>query len=167
MAAPLNPQPDRSTDGVTPGGAARSPAQLVAGVIGVVFLIVGIGGFIPGLTTDYDQLSFAGRHSMAMLFGLFMVSILHNIVHLLFGIAGLALARSPRSARAYLVGGGVIYLVLWIYGLVIDHDSAANFVPVNTADNWLHLGLAVAMIALGLLTGARGRVPGEVAPDSR
>jgi hypothetical protein len=170
MAAPLNPQPGRATGGVTPGGAARSPAQTVAGVFGVVFLIVGIGGFIPGLTTDYDQLSFAGHHSTAKLLGLFMVSILHNIVHLLFGIAGLALARSPRSARTFLIGGGVIYLLLWIYGLVINHDSAANFVPVNTADNWLHLGLAAAMIALGLLTGraaARGRVPGEAAPDSR
>jgi uncharacterized protein DUF4383 len=170
MAAPLNPQPGRPTGGVTPGGAARSPAQVVAGVFGVVFLIVGIGGFIPGLTTDYDQLSFAGHHSMAKLLGVFMVSILHNIVHLLFGIAGLALARNPRSARAFLIGGGVIYLVLWLYGLLIDHDSAANFVPVNTADNWLHLGLAVAMIALGLLTGraaAGGRVPGETAPDSR
>lgn len=51
--------------------------------------------------------------------------------------------------------GGVIYLVLWIYGLVIDHQSAANFVPLNTADNWLHLGLAVGMILLGLLVPRR------------
>jgi hypothetical protein len=50
--------------------------------------------------------------------------------------------------------------VLWLYGLLIDHGSDANFVPVNTADNWLHLGLGVGMIALGLLTaraGARSR----------
>jgi len=53
----------------------------------------------------------------------------------------LALARTPAAARAYLVGGGVIYLVLWIYGLVIDQSSAVNFVPINTADNWLHLGM--------------------------
>ena len=46
-----------------------------------------------------------------------------------------------------------MYLVLFIYGLVIDHDSSANFVPVNDADNWLHLGLAVAMIALGAALG--------------
>ncbi|ONI79778.1 hypothetical protein ALI144C_23830 [Actinosynnema sp. ALI-1.44] len=131
----------------------RSPGQVTAAVVGVVFLLVGIAGFIPGLTTGIDQLSFAGHHSGAMLLGVFAVSILHNIVHLLFGIAGLVLARTPRGARAFLVGGGVVYLVLWLYGLVIDHDSAANFVPVNTADNWLHLGLAVGMIALGLITG--------------
>ena len=46
-----------------------------------------------------------------------------------------------------------MYLVLFIYGLVRDHDSSANFVPVNDADNWLHLGLAVAMIALGAALG--------------
>jgi hypothetical protein len=51
----------------------------------------------------------------------------------------------------------VIYLVLWLYGLLIDHGSDANFVPVNTADNWLHLGLGVGMIALGLVTSAAAR----------
>ncbi|GHD30261.1 hypothetical protein GCM10007147_31870 [Nocardiopsis kunsanensis] len=55
------------------------------------------------------------------------------------------------AARIFLIGGGVIYLVLWLYGLVIDLDSAANFVPLNTADNWLHFVLGVGMIALGLL----------------
>ena len=131
----------------------RSAAQLVATAVAAVFLLVGILGFIPGLTTHYDELSFAGHHSMAMLLGLFMVSVLHNIVHLLFGVVGLALARTHRGARGFLIGGGVVYLVLWIYGLVIDQMSAANFVPVNTADNWLHFGLGVGMIALGLITG--------------
>jgi predicted transporter len=85
------------------------------------------------------------------------VSILHNLVHLAFGLAGLALSRTASQARMYLLVGGAIYLILWIYGLVIDHDSAANFVPLNTADNWLHLVLGIAMIALGvLLTRGRG-----------
>jgi hypothetical protein len=48
------------------------------------------------------------------LFGLFQVSILHNIVHLLFGIAGLAIARTAAQARTYLVFGGAIYLVLFL-----------------------------------------------------
>ena len=92
----------------------------------------------------------AGHHFDAMLLGLFQVSVLHNIVHLLFGVAGLAMARSIGAAHNYLIGGGVVYAVLWVYGMVIDHSSAANFVPVNTADNWLHFVLAVAMIALGV-----------------
>ncbi|MFT7834718.1 DUF4383 domain-containing protein [Saccharothrix sp. BKS2] len=131
----------------------RTPVQLAATVVGAVFLVVGIAGFIPGLTTEYDTLQFAGHHSEAMLFGLFNVSILHNIVHLLFGVAGLALARTARGAYLFLVGGAVIYLVLWLYGLLIDHDSAANFVPLNTADNWLHLLLAIGMAGLGMALG--------------
>jgi arginine exporter protein ArgO len=127
----------------------RRPVQLAATVFGAVFLLVGILGFIPGVTTNYDTMTFAGHHSEAMLLGVFAVSVLHNIVHLAFGVAGLALARTPAGARNFLIGGGIVYLVLWIYGLVIDHGSDANFVPVNNADNWLHLGLAVVMIALG------------------
>lgn len=133
--------------------ATRTPVQLAALTVGAVFLLVGIAGFIPGLTTHYDTMEFAGHHSGALLLGLFNVSVLHNIVHLLFGVAGLALARSVRGAYLFLVGGGVVYLVLWLYGLIIDHDSAANFVPLNTADNWLHLLLAVGMIGLGLGLG--------------
>ncbi|WP_134669227.1 MULTISPECIES: DUF4383 domain-containing protein [unclassified Amycolatopsis] len=131
--------------------AQRTPRQLVAAGVGAVFLLVGILGFIPGVTTHYDQLAGAGHHSGALLLGLFSVSILHNVVHLAFGVAGLALARTPAGAKNFLVVGGVVYLALWVYGLVIDHGSPANFIPVNTADNWLHLGLAVAMIVLGVL----------------
>jgi preprotein translocase subunit Sss1 len=134
-----------------PLAPSRNPASLLALVVGVVFLLVGILGFIPGVTTDYDTMGFAGHDSMAKLFGLFMVSVLHNIVHLLFGVAGIALARTARTAAGYLVVGGVVYLVLWIYGMVIDLNSQANFVPFNTPDNWLHLGLGVGMIALGVV----------------
>jgi hypothetical protein len=74
-------------------------------------------------------------------------------VHLLFGVVGLALSRSWTGSRSYLIWGGAIYLVLWIYGLVIGHESPANFVPLNTADNWLHFVLGVAMLGLGLLLG--------------
>ena len=62
--------------------------------------------------------------------GIFQVSILHNIVHLLFGVAGILMARTPGQARNYLIGGGAVYLVLWLYGLIIDQSSAGNFVPV-------------------------------------
>ncbi|MGV9676954.1 DUF4383 domain-containing protein [Nocardia sp. NPDC003482] len=130
--------------------------QTAAYAIGAVFLLVGILGFIPGITTDYDMLSWAGHHSGAKLFGLFNVSALHNIVHLVFGLAGLAMARSRAGARTFLIGGGVIYLALWIYGLLVDKDSDANFIPVNNADNWLHLGLGAVMVALGLLLPAGG-----------
>ncbi|MGH3426179.1 MAG: DUF4383 domain-containing protein [Terriglobales bacterium] len=131
----------------------RTPIQTAAAIVGIVFLLVGIAGFVPGITTHYGDMSFAGHDSMAKLLGVFMVSILHNLVHLAFGVVGLALARAARSARLFLIVGGVVYLVLWLYGLVIDHDSSANFVPLNTADDWLHLILGVGMIALGIALG--------------
>jgi hypothetical protein len=134
----------------------RHPARLAATVVAAVFLVVGIAGFIPGVTTDYDGMTFAGHESTAMLLGVFHVSILHNIVHLLFGIAGFALARTVPGAIQFLIGGGIVYAVLWLYGLLIDHDSAANFVPVNGADNWLHLFLAIGMIGLGVALRGRG-----------
>lgn len=129
----------------------RSTVQNTALALGVVFILVGILGFIPGITTNYDQLTTAGHDSQAMLLGVFQVSILHNIIHALFGIAGIILARTRGMAKNYLLWGGVIYLVLWIYGLLIDYDTTANFVPVNAADNWLHLGLGIGMVALALL----------------
>ncbi|MFD5102596.1 DUF4383 domain-containing protein [Streptomyces albidochromogenes] len=136
----------------------RSRVQQAALLVGAVFLLVGVLGFIPGITTDYDTMEFAEHHSEAKLLGVFQVSILHNIVHLLFGVAGIAMSRTAAGARTFLIGGGVVYLVLWLYGLFIDHDSSANFVPVNTADNWLHFVLGVGMIALGVLLTRRARV---------
>ena len=133
----------------------RHPLQTAAAVVGVVFLLVGVLGFIPGVTTQYDQLGFAGHESGALLLGLFQVSVLHNLAHLAFGVAGVAMARSVSGARNYLIWGGAVYAVLWIYGLLVGHGSPANVVPVNTADNWLHLLLAVGMIGLGVLLGRR------------
>jgi len=135
----------------------RSPIQSVAMLVGLVFLLVGILGFIPGITSNYDDLKFAGHDSDAQLLGIFDTSILHNIVHLLFGVAGLALARTFEGARTFLIGGGVIYLVLWIYGLVVGSESGANFVPMNTADDWLHFVLGVGMVGAGVLL-SRGEV---------
>lgn len=142
--------------------SVRSPIQKAALIVGVVFLLVGVAGFIPGLTTNYDTLQFAGHHSDALLLGVFNVSILHNLVHLAFGVAGVAMARTAGGARAFLIGGGAVYLVLWLYGLLIDMSGDANFVPVNNADNWLHLVLAIGMIGLGVALG-RGTARGPVA----
>lgn len=130
---------------------SRTAIQTAALAVGAVFLLVGILGFIPGVTSNYAALGAAGHTSEALLLGVFQVSILHNVVHLLFGVAGIAMARSATQSRNFLVGGGVVYLILWLYGLLVPHDSPANFVPVNDADNWLHLGLGLGMLALGLI----------------
>jgi hypothetical protein len=135
--------------------APRSHVQKAATVVGVVFLLVGVLGFVPGITSNYDSLSFASHHSDARLLGLFQVSVLHNLVHLLFGVAGLALARTVRGARGYLVVGGIVYLVLFLYGLLVPEDSSANFVPLNAADDVLHLVLGLGMVALGVVLTRR------------
>ena len=134
----------------------RQPVQVVALLAGAAFLLVGVLGFVPGITSGFSDLSFAGRHSEAHLLGLFQISVLHNVVHLLFGVAGLAAARTAGGARGFLIGAGAIYLVLTVYGFLIGHDSPANFVPVNTADNFLHLGLGLGMVAAGLLPTRSG-----------
>jgi Domain of unknown function (DUF4383) len=129
----------------------RTPVQELALLVGLAFLAVGIAGFIPGITTHYSDLSFAGHGSGAKLFGVFQVSILHDLVHVLFGVAGIVLSRTRETARAFLVAGGAIYVVLFFYGLATPQDSAANFVPLDTADDYLHLALGLGMLGLGVI----------------
>jgi hypothetical protein len=128
------------------------PGQQAAASAGAVFLLLGLLGFMPGITIGLSTLAFAGTASGAMLLGVFQISILHNLVHLAFGVAGLRMARTLRGARRYLFPGGLVYLLLWVYGMLIDLRGGANFMPVNDADNWLHLVLGAGMIALGGLT---------------
>ncbi|RAO27407.1 hypothetical protein ONO23_05264 [Micromonospora noduli] len=150
------------------GGRAAGPrhrVQLAALVVAGVFLLIGVLGFIPGITTEYGELRFAGHHSDANLLGLFQVSILHNAVHLLFGLAGLVLARSVAGARVFLAAGGATYLALWLYGLAIEAvnpEAGANILPVNDADNWLHLALGFGMLALGLLLSNQAGTGGRL-----
>jgi hypothetical protein len=133
----------------------RTLIQQAALLVGAVFVLVGLLGFVPGITTSFDELSFASNDSGAELLGIFQVSVLHNIVHLLFGVVGIAMAKSVAGAKTFLVGGGAIYVVLFLYGMVIDKESAANFVPLNTADDYLHLVLGIAMIGLGSVLGKK------------
>src|SRR3712207_1108090 len=133
----------------------KTAVQKAAMLVGIVFLAVGVLGFIPGITSNYGSMEFASHESEAKLLGLFQVSILHNIVHLLFGVAGIVMARTIRGAKNYLIVGGIIYLVLFVYGLAVGSNSSANFVPLNTADDILHLLLGAGMIALGALLTRR------------
>jgi hypothetical protein len=124
--------------------AVQGAAVLVA----AVFVVLGVLGFIPGVTTHLDQLQWAGHHSGAKLFGTFAVSGLHNIIHVAFGVIGFMFARTYAASRAYLLAGGIGYLALWIYGVLMDLGSALNILTLNNADNWLHFGLGVVMVLL-------------------
>jgi hypothetical protein len=134
----------------------RTPVQNAAQLVGIAFLLLGIAGFIPGITTNlFDGLEFAGNDGNAELLGIFSVSVLHNIVHGLFGIAGLALAKTASGARTFLIGGGAISAALWLLGLI----GGADWIPSNSADDWLHLALGGAMIALGVALTRERTVP--------
>ena len=137
---------------------AGTPVQKTALIVGIVFLLVGIAGFIPGLTHSAEHLHGAGAGSEAHLLGVFQVSVLHNLVHLLFAVAGIALAARARASRRYLIVGGAAYLVVWIYGLIAVGNDQLNFLPVNDADNWLHLFLGIGMILLGIFVSRAPRV---------
>ena len=142
-------KPQREPGSLT-GGEERQPIHAFAATVGLVFLLVGVAGFIPGLTSNSDELKFAGPESGAELFGVFETSVLHNVVHLLFGVGLLAAARASWS-RLYLIGGGIAYLGVALYGLLVDHDSDANFLPINDADTALHVVLALLMLLLGVV----------------
>lgn len=138
---------------------SRPSVQLMATLVGATLVLVGIIGFIPGLTTNlYEGLEFAGDDGDAEILGVFQTSILHNLVHLLFGLVGLAMARTWSGARTFLIGGGVIYLALWLLGLL----GGLNWIPAADADAWLHFVVGVAMVGLGYWT-TRGGERAELA----
>jgi hypothetical protein len=162
MTDPLNrpPQhrPAERRNELQSGTARPDALRRAALVVAALFGVAGIAGFIPGITTHYDRMQFAGHESGAELLGLFDVSVLHNLVHLAFAVAGVLLARTARGARAYMYGGGAIYLVLTVYGVLVDRHSQANFVPLDSADDWLHVALGLTMIGLAAALSQRDRI---------
>jgi hypothetical protein len=125
-------------------------AESLAGLIGLAFVVVGVVGFVPGVVQHYSELHWWKDGSGAQLFSVFQTSILHNLLSVVFGAAGLLAAKTTATARAYLSGGGILTFALGIYGLLIDRAGDANIVPVNRADDWLDLGVGVLMIYAGL-----------------
>jgi uncharacterized protein DUF4383 len=121
--------------------------QQAAATVGAVFGLLGLLGFLPGLTVHIEDMAVAGHPTTTVLFGVFAVSVLQNVIHLLFAVAGLAFAASARTARWFLLAGGAANLLLALAGWT----AAADWVPINTPDLWLHLVLGVAMLGLSLL----------------
>ena len=128
----------------------RKNVQKSSLLAGAAVFVLGVLGFIPGVTANYGTLAFAGHGSEAMLLGVFQVSVLHNLIHLLSGVAGVLMSRRPLPARNFLIGAGVTYMVLWSVGQFLALDSPVNIRPVNSADNWLHLFLGMALIGFGV-----------------
>lgn len=137
----------------------RHPAQWLALAIGVVYLAVGVGGFA---VTGFDGwLEPDGE----LLLGIFEVNPLHNVVHIVIGLLGVALWTTLPLTAVY---GWILalgYGLTWVYGLfVANTDDPANFLALNEADNWLHLVSALAGAAIVAWTWKETR-GGTASPD--
>ena len=120
-------------------------------VFGIVFLLIGIAGFVPGLVQPVHEghppLSVDSGYGQV--FGLFPVNVLHNIVHLLFGIWGILAYKSLAGARTYARGVAIIYAVLTVAGLVPGLSTMFGLVPLYGNDIWLHALLAAVSAYFG------------------
>jgi hypothetical protein len=109
-------------------------------VFGVVFLLIGLLGFVPGITSTADD-------GMQLLLGLFMVDSVHNVIHLVSGVAGLIGAVSDVYAKWYLIIFGLVYALVTLVGFF--DQTIFGLLHVNTADNILHFVLAVGLLGAG------------------
>ena len=129
----------------------RTTTQKVALVFGVVFLLVGVLGLLVpdgmGMEADND--------AAPKLLNLFPVNLLHNLVHLIFGIWGIAASRSASGARTYCQAAGVIYIVLTILGFLAP--STFGLIPIGGNNIWLHALLGLVLAYFGFT--ARGAAP--------
>lgn len=112
----------------------------LAKVFGVVFILIGILGFIPGITSD------------GHLLGIFEVDAVHNIIHLLTGIIAFAVASSVHGSRVFFKVFGIIYALVMILGFVTG--DVLGLIHVNLADNVLHLIIAVVALWAGFMSGS-------------
>ena len=134
---------DRSSTNEYGGADDRHPAQYLALAVGVVYTLVGLAGFF---VTGFDN--FASETDQTLLG--FEVNPLHNIVHLLIGLAGVALWRRLDTTRTY---GGLLaigYGAVFVYGLFAVGNENLNILSLNTADNGLHIVSALVGLAIAL-----------------
>ena len=123
-------------------------AQRIAQIIGWAFVVFGIAGFFfTGMSMESDP------ELAPKLFGLFPVNVLHNVVHLLFGVWGIIASRAPASARTYGRVGGIAYLGLAVLGAF--SPDMFGLVPIGFHDIWLHVLLGLVLAIAGFAPGRR------------
>lgn len=126
-------------------------------VYGIVFLLAGIAGFIPGLVTQPAEVADPATGGHGHLLGLFAVNPLHNLVHLAFGIWGVVAYRTLAAARLYARSVAVIYAVFAVLGLIPGLNTLFGLVPLYGHDVWLHAVLAAVAAYFGW--GVRAGTP--------
>lgn len=124
---------------------------------GIAFTAIGILGFIPGVTTPHQNPSLAIEAGLGAIFGLFVVNVVHNLIHLAFGIwaLGLALGKASVGAmRGYAKAVAVIYLVLALMGVFPFLNTTFGLVPIYGHDIWLHAALGAVAAYFGFVYNA-------------
>src|SRR5919204_4123346 len=125
-----------------------SPARLYALVVGAVLVVAGIIGFFYNAHFGHGSNVF-GNDTTVKVFGILTVNGWHNVVHLATGALGLLAVG--YAARTYALGLGAVYIGVAVWGFIIGSgDSIASIVPINAADNILHLALGVVGVLAGL-----------------
>jgi hypothetical protein len=120
-------------------------------LFGIVFLAVGVLGFVPGMT----HMPAMGSHNVTMtngygdLLGMFPVNMPHNIVHILFGLWGLAASRSAAGAVTYARGVAIIYILLAVLGLVSATETTFGYIPIYGNDVYLHGAIGIVAAYFG------------------
>lgn len=134
-------------------GYAAGPAQVAALGVAILFILLGIAGFIPGITTNLGSIRFAGPDSDAMIFGLFQTAVLRNALYLLIGLAGLGAAGKRLNSTLYIAGAGMLMLTLWLYGILFGNsDFGGNIFPSNLNDYALDFCVGLGLLILALST---------------
>lgn len=106
--------------------------------VGIVYLLVGLMGFIPAFLAQYTGPSLAVDTLAGRLLGLFPVNLLHNIVHLAIGAWGLASYRTVSGAIGFARGLAILYAVLALMGLIPGLNTMFGLAPLHGHDVWLH-----------------------------
>ena len=114
--------------------------RLFALIVGIVYLLVGIAGFIPGLVDDREFADLAVDSGSGDLLGLFPINVLHNLVHLLIGVLGILAYRTFAASRTYGRALAIVYGLLAVMGLIdaVDLNTTFGLVPLFSHDIWLH-----------------------------
>jgi hypothetical protein len=129
--------------------------KTAAKVFGVIFLLIGVLGFVPGVTDD------------GHLLGIFHIDTLHNIIHLASGLVALmAASASAAAARTYFLVFGVIYGLVTVLGFMAGNDDILGLMANNMADNFLHLGITVSALTFGLKKEATGKTNDDAETQS-
>lgn len=119
---------------------------------GIIFTVVGIAGFIPGLVSPpHSHPEMTINQNYGHLFGLFPVNILHNLVHIAFGLWGFAAYRSHAAALLYARSIAIGYAALAVMGLIPGLQTLFGLVPLFKDDVWLHFLLAAIAAYFGFI----------------